>query len=714
MTQFGFPQATESEEISLPVGRVFLPSSSERFLGLPALRILTKLPDTPPAPQIVMRAFIALLIILVLAGVGYMFMSGGQPDSYEGETSGLNPQGQAQVDVEQPDEPGEADLANIDSTGERTSAKPEIIESGSTTITTKGEGQPGEILGRVISQEGRPIEGAKVTLTRFGGATLFFRGPGEVDRASDRTTETNKDGEFMFKDVESFDMYTLIATHPEYAHVERSPLDATSGAVIEQELVMTGGSRVFGLIQDTQGNVVGGAAVTLTPSALGAGVLEGSPTKHETISASDGTYEFSHCAKDTHILTVSADGYGQVTIPNLNISGEVDVERNVEMQAAQLLGGMVVDSEGSPIKGAKVEAFSQTNRASRTQTMAKTDAEGQYLFEDVPGGTYTLRASAKGYKTATKPRINAGEMDVTIQLTPLPTVSGQVFDDKGQPARNFTVNLRHPMRGSDLTMPVAKTRKSVKSNDGTYKITVPMAGDYIVEAQSGSFAPSLSAPFSIIEGQNLTGIDVTLKGGGIIKGRVVDTSGKPVAGAMVKTNNNDWTGSGFDISLGETFPGISTKKNTRSNADGEFILRGLHPTKYLVQISHPGFAKTSLRNVIVSEGIETNIKDVRMETGSTVSGMVRGPNGAALSAATVNLNMETSTEFPLSYTVRTNKDGAYEIKSVRSGTYWISAQRPSTGGNNPFAGAADLQATRRRIQISGDGAYQGQDFEIQD
>ncbi|MDF1838726.1 MAG: carboxypeptidase-like regulatory domain-containing protein [Planctomycetota bacterium] len=658
-----------------------------------------------------MRAFIALLVILALAAGGY-FMS--QSGSNQDDPSGLDPTGQQNVSTENTPEPGDTALAGIDTPTERTTSTPDVVEEGSTTITTKGEGQPGEILGRVINSEGRAISNAKVTLTRFGGAAMFFSGPGDVDRTTDRTVETNKDGEFRFKDVESFDMYTLIAVHPEYAHVERSPLDATSGAVIEQELVMGSGSRVFGTIQDTQGNVVGGATVVLTPTALGAGVLEGSPTKHETTSAADGTYEFPHCAKDTHVLTVSAEGYGQVTIPNLNISGMADVERNVEMQAAQFLGGMVVDTEGNPIKGAKVEAFSMTNRASRTQTQAKTDAEGNYLFEDVPGGNYTLRATAKGYKTATKPRINAGEMDVTIQLASLPTVSGQVFDDKGEPATNFTVNLRQPMRGSELTMFVSKTRTKVKSADGTFKITVPMAGEYLVEAQAGSFAPSLSNSFTITDGQNLSGIDVTLKGGGIIRGRVVDPNGKPIAGATIKTDNNDWTGSGFDISLGEMFPGISTKKSAKSNASGEFILRGLHPTKYLVQISHSGFANTAMRNVIVTEGVETNLKDVRMETGSTVSGVVRGPNGAPLSAATVHLQMETATEFPLSYRVRTNKDGAYEVKAVRSGTYWISAQRPSSGGNNPFAGSADLQTTRRRISISGDGAYQGQDFEIQD
>ncbi len=658
-----------------------------------------------------MRAFIALLVILILAAGAYFV---GTSSSSEDDPSGLDPQGQENVSTENTPDPGETNLANIDTNAERTQSKPDVVEGGNTTITTKGEGQPGEILGTVINSEGRPVADAKVTLTRFGGAAMFFRGPGEVDRSTDRSMETNKDGEFRFKDVESFDMYTLIATHPNYAHVERSPLDATSGAVIEQELVMTGGSRVFGVIQDTQGNVVGGANVTLTPTALGAGVLEGTPTKHETTSAADGTYEFPHCAKDTHVLTVSAEGYGQVTIPNMNISGLADVERNVEMQAAQFLGGMVSDLEGNPIKNAKIEAFSMTNRASRTQTQVRTDDEGRYLFEDVPGGNYTLRASAKGFKTATKPRINAGEMDVNIQLAALPTVTGQVFDDKGQPARNFTVNLRQPMRGSDLTMYVPKTRTKVKSEDGTFKITVPMAGEYLVEAQAGSFAPSLSNSFTITDGQNLSGIDVTLKGGGIIRGRIVDPSGNAIPGAVIKTDNNDWTGSGFDESLGEMFPGISTKKTTKSNADGEFVLRGLHPTKYLVQISHPGFAKTAMRNVIVSEGVETNLKDVQMETGSTVSGVVRGPNGAPLSAASVNLQMETATEFPLSYRVRTNKDGAYEIKAVRSGTYWISAQRPSSGGNNPFAGSADLQTTRRRISISGDGTYQGQDFEIQD
>ncbi|MCA9000860.1 MAG: carboxypeptidase regulatory-like domain-containing protein, partial [Planctomycetes bacterium] len=369
-----------------------------------------------------MRALIALILLFAVAAGAYLFLSTDGTDN--GGPSGLGPQVNQESNTANTESPSETNLADIDQPKERQASKPVEVGDGAISITTKGEGHPSEILGRVITSEGRPVEGATVTLTRFGGAAMFFTGPGEVDRSSDRSTETNNEGEFAFKDVEAFDRYSLIATHPDFAHVERGPLDATGGAVIEQELVLAGGTRVFGVISDTQGNMVPGATVTLTPNALGAGLMENPPTQHTTTSGADGSYEFPHCAKDTHVLTVSADGYGQVTIANLNITGEVDVERNVEMAAALLMGGSVIDSDGQPIANATVEAFSMTSRATRTQTRVQADKGGQFLFEDVPAGNYTLRVTATGFKAVTKPRIAAGEMDVLIQMMPLPTVSG--------------------------------------------------------------------------------------------------------------------------------------------------------------------------------------------------------------------------------------------------------------------------------------------------
>ncbi|HRV82977.1 MAG TPA: carboxypeptidase-like regulatory domain-containing protein, partial [Planctomycetota bacterium] len=400
-------------------------------------------------------------------------------------------------------------------------------------------------------------------MTRFGGASLFFSGPGEIDRSTDRTAKTDKEGRFEFLAVAPYSMYTLLADHESYASVERGPLDTTGGAVIEQELVLGDGARLFGQIKDTQGNSVGNARVVLTPTALGAIPGEEGLGRREVQSDAGGRYEFLHCAKGPHVLTISADGYGQATIQNLVVTGEDAMERNVELDVAQLMGGRVLDQAGAPIEGAKIDAFLIANRATRTQTSTLSNKDGAFEFQDVVAGSYTLRADAKGYKVATVNRVNAGEMNIEIQLLPLPTVSGQVFDSNGDPVTQYTINLRTGVQNSDLSMLVGGSRIQVKDPEGRYSMTLPQAGQFLVEATTAGYAPSLSNSFTASDGQNLTGINVQLSTGGTIRGRLVAQDGTPIAGASVKTENNEWTGGGFDLSLGESFPGMSTKKTAK-------------------------------------------------------------------------------------------------------------------------------------------------------
>src|SRR5579862_6719966 len=59
--------------------------------------------------------------------------------------------------------------------------------------------------------------------------------------------------------------------------------------------------------------------------------------------------------------------------------------------------GAVLDQSGGAISGATVTVVDVARGVTRTLT---TDAAGQYLAIDLTPGTYTVRAEAKGFKTA--------------------------------------------------------------------------------------------------------------------------------------------------------------------------------------------------------------------------------------------------------------------------------------------------------------------------
>ena len=81
--------------------------------------------------------------------------------------------------------------------------------------------------------------------------------------------------------------------------------------------------------------------------------------------------------------------------------------------------GAVFDASRTPIAGANVEVVSD---ATGDQTRAtSTDADGKFLFGDLPSGTYTLTVSGAEYQTFKRAGISLAPGMNTVQtvyLTP--------------------------------------------------------------------------------------------------------------------------------------------------------------------------------------------------------------------------------------------------------------------------------------------------------
>jgi len=78
----------------------------------------------------------------------------------------------------------------------------------------------------------------------------------------------------------------------------------------------------------------------------------------------------------------------------------------------------VVDASGAAVTNATVEI---TNVATAVKTGAKTNAEGQYRFNNIPIGLYNLTASAPGFSTA-----NLKNIDIQLSKTSTANVTLQV------------------------------------------------------------------------------------------------------------------------------------------------------------------------------------------------------------------------------------------------------------------------------------------------
>ncbi len=651
-----------------------------------------------------MRPIVVLgLVLAAVAALFFAFQEGPAPAP--DALGGTNTSNVGEGDT--PSEPTELEGETINKR-EQIEGRTDAVDLETPTAAPTKAG----LTGIIVGPDEKPLKDARVVLTRHGTTSALFIDPTEVDRSRDKTTKTNASGQYSFTRVEAFDRYALLISHAEFAPLEEGGIVVVEGELNElHPIQLNKGVTLSGVVRDSAGNTVPKAQLELGQMALAIG--GGTDPNSLTVVADDmGEYEFKNLAKGNFVLQVQADGYGQVTLSQIHVAGDGDMTRDITLDLAMALGGVVTDENGVPLKDVKVTAYSIGNRENRTQTQAQTDAKGEFLMHNVPAGHYTLRAQATGFRIGQVARAEAGEMHLQIALMSLPKVSGQVVDAAtGSPLRRFSVSLRHA--GPD-TINTVRIGKPLLFTDeqGRFSLPCPKAGNFMVEADAPDHASSLSDVFTIADGQELGGITVHCTKGGGIKGIVMDSNGKPVAQVKITTRDDRWTGSDFDISLG-TFPGIATVKTSRTNSRGEFSIDGLTPTIYLVEIEHKQFAGAAVRNVIVTEAVAVDLGERVLARGAMVSGTVRSPSGSVLPGSVVTMMLQPAAdEFPARYTAKANKEGRFRITNTRPGTYWIHATRPIRGGGNPFAHSSDIQNTRRRITVGDGQDLQGQDFDL--
>jgi hypothetical protein len=100
--------------------------------------------------------------------------------------------------------------------------------------------------------------------------------------------------------------------------------------------------------------------------------------------------------------------------------------------------GGVLDASGAGVPGASVDAL---NEDTGVKASASTGADGSYRLSNLPVGTYTLTASAKGFSTATVKNLkvalsNVITQNLTLQVGTAGRYCGHHRGDKRGAARN--------------------------------------------------------------------------------------------------------------------------------------------------------------------------------------------------------------------------------------------------------------------------------------
>ncbi|WP_431774324.1 MFS transporter [Streptomyces cucumeris] len=246
---------------------------------------------------------------------------------------------------------------------------------------------------------------------------------------------------------------------------------------------------VHGFVRNGDGGAVPRAAVTLISLAgrqLGRSVAHG-----------DGSYALDAPGSGSYVLIAAADGH-QPQASTVMI-GDEPLGFDIVLSATSgLVGSVRGAADGRPVDGAMVVV---TDVRGEVLATGKTGEQGDFGFEELIAGTFTIAVNASGFRPAALP-VEVGAQGLTRVEIPLQAgarVQGTVRAGSGQrPLADARVTL------VDAAGNVIAT--ATTGTDGAYAFTDLDAGDYTVIA---SGYPPVAGALTV-SGEGVDGHDVGL------------------------------------------------------------------------------------------------------------------------------------------------------------------------------------------------------------
>ena len=510
--------------------------------------------------------------------------------------------------------------------------------------------EPGvRIAGRVVSEDGKPIAGARVvTFSGEGGTGMMgTRGlRGGMGHADEQ-------GRFELTGVEPGKL-VLRASAPGYL-VGEARVEAAAGQAPEEvRIVLRTGAVVTGKVVGPDGAPVAGAEVR---------VVQGSREdmffafgEAGTRSDGEGIYRLAGIAEGRRSIAATHQDF-QRAVRELDVrAGENRLD--LRLGRGFPVSGRVVDSGSRPVADARVSLDEPGFGFDSDDTqLAASGADGSFQFPSVAPGTYTLRARKDGYAPAELPEplqvAVAPVSGLELRLATGGTIRGRI---KGLGFEQLAGAHVFAVRADSLGLDGGGPSTGVVDFEGAYSISGVAPGEWVVMAMSGS--GSARGKVTLPEGTPEVTLDLEFGGGFTLSGRVL-RAGEPMPGMQVMANGAD-VGS---HAMGSTGP------------QGEFRLEGLEAGKYVVAAMD---FRTGLRH---TEEVEiSGDREIVIELPTQrVSGRVLdATDSSPLEGAAVILEKIEGHDGLMGYgspSASTDPSGAFTVSGVPEGTWRAVARK---------------------------------------
>jgi len=523
--------------------------------------------------------------------------------------------------------------------------------------------KPATITGRVIDSKTKlPVPGVLVRVnTRTAGTPLNTAWSGVLADAKGNYTLNVAPGAYM-----------LLAAHPAY-DVRPIDVNVASGQSSTKEILLTPLARAGGVVLDDEKKPVAAASVGAQDVREGMDFpIRMMGAQQPAVSGPDGRFSMRVRVDSDLKLRATKKGLPPATTDAFKLGpGERRTNFVLTIPSGIAVTGKVTDREGTALSGVTVVAQpAATGQRAMFQRMiiglpssneddlVKTASDGTFTIR-VTEGTYDFAFRREGFSTKNVRGKNiaaSGPNAVDASLDPSVEIAGRVVrSGSGVDGVNI------------FSFSEGDTSDAVTGPDGSFVLKGLSPGtarlmlrkeDELISEQRTITAPGRD-------------VVIELPAGVRVSGHVVEKSTRKPVTAFQAGVSISRSGGGMVMMAPPLLRGFTSD-------DGAFTLDNVPLGAINFIASAPGYSTARL-NLNVEEGKPITNLEVELDTGVRLVGKVTGPDGAALSDATVRMAMLPSSGNVMRATDKrtsTSSNGEYELEALEAGEETIEVVHP--------------------------------------